>query len=51
MADLEKRTVGLVVAPGVTERLAESLMEELPDMLSQQNNNEKEWTIEFLTEP
>ena len=51
MADLEKRTVGLVVAPGVTERLAESLMEELPDMLSEQYNNEKEWTFDLVTDP
>ena len=39
MADLEKRTVGLVVAPGVTERLAETLMEEMPEMWSEQYNN------------
>lgn len=51
MADLEKRTVGLVVAPRVTERLAESLMEELPDMLSEQYNNEKEWTFDLVTDP
>ena len=51
MADLEKRTVGLDVAPGVTERLAESLMEELPDMLSEQYNNEKEWTFDLVTDP
>ena len=29
-----KITIGLVVAPGVTERLGESLIQELPDVLS-----------------
>ena len=43
-----ERTVGLVVAPGVTERLAESLMEELPDMLSEQYNNEKNGHLIWL---
>ena len=30
----KSKTVGLVVAPGVTERLAENLIQEMPKMLS-----------------
>lgn len=46
-----KITIGLVVAPGVTERLGESLIQELPDVLSEQYNNKKEWTIDLVTDP
>lgn len=39
----EAKTIGLVVAPGVTEKLAESLIDDIPNILSHQNNNQHDW--------
>lgn len=47
----ERKVIGLVVAPGVTEKLAENLMEDIPDILSEQHNNQIEWEIDLVVDP
>ncbi len=46
-----QKTIGLVVVPGVTERLAENLFKELSDMLSQEYDNQQEWVFDLVTDP
>jgi len=46
-----QKSIGLVVALGVTERLAENLLKELPDMLSQEYDNQQEWVFDLVTDP
>lgn len=41
----KSKTVGLVVAPGVTERLAENLIQEMPKMLSTHYDHQQEWIL------
>lgn len=47
----ERKVIGLVVAPGVTEKLAENLMEDIPDILSEQHDNQVEWEIDLVVDP
>ena len=46
-----QKTVGLVVAPGVTERLAENLIQEMPKMLSTHYDHQQEWIFDLVTDP
>ncbi|MEJ7494081.1 5,10-methylene-tetrahydrofolate dehydrogenase [Staphylococcus pasteuri] len=47
----QRKMIGLVVAPGVTEALAEKIMEDVPDILSEQNENQYEWEIDLVVDP
>lgn len=47
----EAKTIGLVVAPGVTEKLAESLIDDIPNILSYQNNNQHDWEVDLVVDP
>lgn len=47
----EAKTIGLVVAPGVTEKLAERLMDDIPNILSHQNNNQHDWEVDLVVDP
>ena len=47
----EAKTIGLVVAPGVTEKLAESLIDDIPNILSHQNNNQHDWEVDLVVDP
>lgn len=47
----EEKTIGLVVAPGVTEKLAESLVDDIPNILSKQNNNQHDWKVDLVVDP
>lgn len=47
----KSKTVGLVVAPGVTERLAENLIQEMPKMLSTHYDHQQEWIFDLVTDP
>lgn len=47
----EAKTIGLVVAPGVTEKLAVSLMDDIPNILSHQNNNQHDWEVDLVVDP
>ena len=51
MSNNDEKLVGLVVAPGVTETLGESLIDELPDILSQQHNHQHDWKIDLVADP
>lgn len=46
-----EKTIGLVVAPGVTEKLAESLINDIPDILSEQNNQQQDWEVDLVVDP
>ena len=46
-----QKTVGLVVAPGVTEHLAENLIQEMPKMLSTHYDHQQEWIFDLVTDP
>lgn len=46
----EAKTIGLVVAPGVTEKLAESLIDDIPNILSYQNNNQHDWEVDLVVD-
>ena len=46
----EAKTIGLVVAPGVTEKL-ESLIDDIPNILSHQNNNQHDWEVDLVVDP
>ncbi len=47
----KSKTVGLVVAPGVTEHLAENLIQEMPKMLSTHYDYQQEWIFDLVTDP
>ncbi|MCI2774256.1 5,10-methylene-tetrahydrofolate dehydrogenase [Staphylococcus petrasii] len=51
MSNNDEKVIGLVVAPGVTETLGESLIDDLPDILSQQPNNQTDWKIDLVVDP
>ena len=41
----EEKLIGLVVAPGVTEKLAQSLIDDIPNILSEQDNHQRDWQV------
>ena len=44
----EEKTIGLVVAPGVTEKLAQSLIDDIPNILSEQDNHQRDWQVDLV---
>nr|WP_232796213.1 5,10-methylene-tetrahydrofolate dehydrogenase [Staphylococcus canis] len=44
------KTLGLIVAPGVTERLGQDLARELPEMLDRLEVNRTEWQVELVVD-
>lgn len=47
----EEKLIGLVVAPGVTEKLAQSLINEIPNILSEQDNHQRDWKVDLVVDP
>ena len=47
----EEKTIGLVVAPGVTEKLAQSLIDDIPNILSEQDNHQRDWQVDLVVDP
>ena len=47
----EEKIIGLVVAPGVTEKLAQSLMDDIPNILSEQDNHQRDWKVDLVVDP
>ena len=47
----EEKIIGLVVAPGVTEKLAQSLINEIPNILSEQDNHQRDWKVDLVVDP
>ena len=47
----EEKTIGLVVAPGVTEKLAQSLIDDIPNILSEQDNHQRDWKVDLVVDP
>ena len=46
-----EKTIGLVVAPGVTENLAQSIMEEITNILAEEENHQFNWKVELVVDP
>ena len=44
----EEKLIGLVVAPGVTEKLAQSLIDDIPNILSEQDNHQRDWQVDLV---
>lgn len=47
----EEKIIGLVVAPGVTEKLAQSLINDIPNILSEQDNHQRDWKVDLVVDP
>lgn len=47
----EEKLIGLVVAPGVTEKLAQSLINDIPNILSEQDNHQRDWKVDLVVDP
>lgn len=47
----EEKLIGLVVAPGVTEKLAQSLIDDIPNILSEQDNHQRDWKVDLVVDP
>ena len=47
----EEKLIGLVVAPGVTEKLAQSLIDDIPNILSEQDNHQRDWQVDLVVDP
>ncbi|MCI2900437.1 5,10-methylene-tetrahydrofolate dehydrogenase [Staphylococcus hominis] len=47
----EEKIIGLVVAPGVTEKLAQSLIDDIPNILSEQDNHQRDWQVDLVVDP
>ena len=45
---MKKKLIGLVVAPGVTEKLAQSLIDDIPNILSEQDNHQRDWQVDLV---
>ena len=36
------------MAPGVTEKLAQSLINDIPNILSEQDNHQRDWKVDLV---